>query len=136
MKFILYIAFLICSLLNTNCSTIASTTNERIKTVKGYVVDEQGFPIANVKVKIKNTKRKTTTDADGNFEIKTSENEVLVFSCNLQYEKTKINCKTQVVTVTEQNYYKVKVHTYVNSKKQQRFIRREVRKNGYYKYPD
>ncbi|WNH12678.1 SusC/RagA family TonB-linked outer membrane protein [Thalassobellus suaedae] len=49
-------------------------------TVKGTVSDESGIPLPGVSVIIKNTTTGTATDFDGNYTLKTSSSDILVFS--------------------------------------------------------
>lgn len=48
--------------------------------VSGSVLDEQGFPLPGVNIKIKGTNEGTISDFDGNFTLSTSEKSVLIFS--------------------------------------------------------
>ncbi|MBC7845258.1 MAG: TonB-dependent receptor [Flavobacterium sp.] len=48
--------------------------------IKGKVVDENGLPIPGVTILIKGTSNATTTDLDGNYQIKADSNGTLVFS--------------------------------------------------------
>mgnify|MGYP003636775729 CR=1 FL=1 len=48
--------------------------------VSGTIFDEQGNPLPGVNVLVKGTTRGVTTDFDGNFSIKASKSETLVFS--------------------------------------------------------
>lgn len=50
------------------------------KTITGRVVDAKGLPLPGVNVKVKNTKKGTFTDNQGNFSISVEETDVLVFS--------------------------------------------------------
>ena len=79
-------------------------------------------------MKIKGTKRKTTTDIDGNFELDAAEGDVLIFNCK--------NCTHQEINVTDQNEYNITIKAYYVDNKQQRYIKRELRKKGVYVYPD
>ena len=49
-------------------------------TVKGTISDEAGIPLPGVSVIIKNTTTGTATDFDGNYTIKASSSDILVFS--------------------------------------------------------
>ncbi len=61
--------------------TPASTKKvQKIINVKGKVTDEQGAVLPGVTVFIKETRRGTTTDLDGNYSIDVDENSTLVFS--------------------------------------------------------
>jgi len=48
--------------------------------IKGKIVDENGKPIPNANVTIKNTTKSVSTSADGSFSIMVPDNSVLVFS--------------------------------------------------------
>ncbi|MGM0934796.1 MAG: SusC/RagA family TonB-linked outer membrane protein [Bacteroidota bacterium] len=50
------------------------------KTIKGNVSDQQGEPLPGVNVLVANSNRGTQTDFDGNYTIKASKGETLVFS--------------------------------------------------------
>ncbi|MGI0105328.1 SusC/RagA family TonB-linked outer membrane protein [Salinimicrobium sp. WS361] len=50
------------------------------RTIAGMVTDSEGLPLPGVNVLVKNTNRGTQTDFDGNYSIRASENEILVFS--------------------------------------------------------
>ncbi|RVT71995.1 SusC/RagA family TonB-linked outer membrane protein [Flavobacterium sufflavum] len=43
--------------------------------IKGKITDEKGAPLPGVTILVKNTKKATTTDFDGNFELKTADSE-------------------------------------------------------------
>lgn len=128
MKHLTYISFLIFCFLTVNCSTSKLENTKTQKTVKGIVLDTDGFGFSGVEVKIKGTKRKTTTDIDGNFELDAAEGDVLIFNCK--------NCTHQEINVTDQNEYNITIKAYYVDKKQQRYIKRELRKKGVYVYPD
>jgi TonB-dependent starch-binding outer membrane protein SusC len=49
-------------------------------TVKGNVIDENGLPIPGVTILIKGTSNATSTDLDGNYQIKATSSGTLVFS--------------------------------------------------------
>jgi uncharacterized protein YbaA (DUF1428 family) len=50
------------------------------KTITGIVTDENGLPLPGATVVVENTTQGVSTDFDGNYSIKASENEVLIFS--------------------------------------------------------
>ena len=50
------------------------------QTLKGKVTDNQKLPLLGVSVVVKNTQRGTSTDENGQFALRATENEVLVFS--------------------------------------------------------
>ena len=50
------------------------------KTVSGTVVDEEGLPLPGVNVLVQGTSQGTQTNFDGNYTIKTTQGQVLVFS--------------------------------------------------------
>ena len=63
-----------------NLITIKEVQKDKSIVAKGVVKDEQGQPVPGVSVIIKGTVTGTATDANGNFQIKVSENSVLLFS--------------------------------------------------------
>lgn len=67
--------------------------------VKGKVVNEKGEPLAGVSVLVKGTKRGTSTDDNGVFELKgLNEDAVLQFSgVNIESYETKLNGKTDLL---------------------------------------
>ncbi|WP_037318583.1 TonB-dependent receptor [Salegentibacter sp. Hel_I_6] len=58
----------------------AAQLSQAQETVTGTITDENGMPLLGVNVIEKNTSNGTTSDFDGNFEITTGENAILVFS--------------------------------------------------------
>jgi len=48
--------------------------------VRGRIVDEKGIPIIGVSIKVKNTSRGTTTDAEGRFQLNLAKGDILVLS--------------------------------------------------------
>ncbi len=58
----------------------AAQLSQAQETVTGTITDENGLPLLGVNVIEKNTSNGTTSDFDGNFEITTGENAILVFS--------------------------------------------------------
>lgn len=50
------------------------------RTITGTVTDDQGIPLPGVNINVENTNRGTQTDFDGNYSIKASQGDVLVFS--------------------------------------------------------
>lgn len=70
----------------------AQITFAQERTVTGNVSDNSGLPLPGVSILVKGTSTGTQTDFDGNFSIKASPNQVLVFSY--------IGMKTQEITAT------------------------------------
>jgi iron complex outermembrane recepter protein len=62
------------------------------ETITGKIVDLKGLPVSGATVKVKSTKKGTSTNADGVFKISANTNDVL--------EITSVGFKTQLVTVT------------------------------------
>src|SRR5579859_3119848 len=50
------------------------------KPVKGHIVDKSGNPLTPVSIKLKNTSRGTTTDANGDFTLSVPEDGILEIS--------------------------------------------------------
>ena len=100
------------------------------KIIRGVVSDIYG-PMPEVQINAKNTERKTSTDVDGKFEIEVKEGEVLIF----QY----VSMEDAVITIDSKNDYQVFLTPAKRpepSRKHKRYIRRQIRKNGDYAYPD
>jgi len=67
-----------------------NTAPERkVQMVKGRVTSTEGKPVANVSVWVKGTRRGTTTDAEGEFELEGAKGEVLELT-SVGYEKKEI----------------------------------------------
>jgi TonB-linked SusC/RagA family outer membrane protein len=66
--------------------------------LRGKVVNEKGEPLAGVSVLVKGTKRGTSTDENGVFELKgLSEDAILLFSgVNIEDYETKLNGRTEL----------------------------------------
>lgn len=127
MKLKLYILFYLLSILASCSSQKKSKFNTKI--VKGIIIDGSG-PLPGAYIQVKNTKRGTIADIDGKFETNINENEKLIISF--------IGFESKEVTITDKNYYEVNLEVakpFV-SRKEQRRIKREIRKKGFYIYPD
>jgi TonB-linked SusC/RagA family outer membrane protein len=63
-------------------STSSGSVNEDLFLIKGFVFNtsEPPLPLQSVTVTVKGTQRKSTTEADGSFQIKVAKDEVLIFS--------------------------------------------------------
>lgn len=99
------------------------------KIINGIIID-QNVPIPGVHIQLKNTKKVIISDVDGKFETDVNENEKLIISF--------IGFESKEVTITDKNYYEVNLEVakpFV-SRKERRRIKREIRKNGFYIYPD
>ncbi len=81
---------------------------ERI--IKGKVTNEDGEPVEGVSVLVKGTKTGTSTDKNGNYEIKISEKGVLIFSS--------VNYITSDVQITEQLVVNVRLRPSQNQLEQ------------------
>lgn len=65
--------------------------------VKGKVLDEAGLPLPGVTVLIQGTSQGTSTDMDGNYQIKAASNGILVFSfIGYTNAKESVNGRTQI----------------------------------------
>ena len=62
------------------------------QTISGKVIDSKGIPVSGASVKVKSTRKGTTTNNDGFFKIQANANDVL--------EITSIGFKIQSVTIT------------------------------------
>lgn len=58
--------------------------------VKGKIIDESGNPLPSATIIVKNTKRGTVSDADGNFSIKVNQNDASLFVTYIGYEAKEI----------------------------------------------
>lgn len=99
------------------------------KTVSGIVMDENG-PLPGATITVKNQKKGTYADLDGKFEISLNENDVLIVGF--------IGLESKEVTITAKDYYEVNLEAFKPfvSRKEKRRIKREMRRNGFYIYPD
>ncbi|MFC0181847.1 carboxypeptidase-like regulatory domain-containing protein [Pseudarcicella hirudinis] len=101
-QFLLFLWFLAFLAPGTYASSLAD------KPVKGNVKDEKNAGIPGVNVRIKGQNVAATTDASGNFVIKTkSENDVLVFSF--------VGYTTKEITVGNQSEINVTLEVDVNN---------------------
>lgn len=68
--------------------------------VTGKVTDKQGFPVPGVTVLVKGTTTGTITDMDGNYNVKVSSDQVLVFSfIGMETKEIEIKGKTTIHVV-------------------------------------
>lgn len=127
MKFKLYILFFFL-LVFVSCSS-HKDSKSAAKIVSGIVMDENG-PLPGAFIKIKKTNRVIAADVYGKFEISINKKEKLIISF--------IGLEPKEVIITDENYYEInlqKEKPFV-SRKEKRMIRRELRKKGFYIYPD
>ena len=75
--------------------------------VYGKVTDSDKNPLLGVDITIKNKSRGTITDADGNFQIKASEKDILVVKF--------ISYKTKEVQITDDHVYNIQLASNVNT---------------------
>jgi len=70
--------------------------------IHGRIVDSTGAPIVGASIQIKGTKKGTSTDANGNYELKgVDENAVLVISAvNIETFEIRVNSRTDLGTVS------------------------------------
>lgn len=99
MKELIYILFLLSSFLS-----FAQESKKDKKAIRGFVFDDPYFintplPLVEADITIIGTKRKTTTDADGRFEIEAAEGEKLLISG--------LGIKTTEILIESNNCYKV-----------------------------
>src|SRR5699024_670062 len=59
---------------------LSSVLYAQEKTVSGTILDENDMPLSGANVSVQGTERGTQADFDGNYEIRVTEEEVLVFS--------------------------------------------------------
>src|SRR5580704_7430342 len=62
------------------------------QTITGKITDSKGSPVSGATVKVKSTKKGTSTNSDGVFKIQANSNDIL--------EITSIGFKSQSITVT------------------------------------
>lgn len=105
------------------------TFSQNIK-VSGIVKDENNQLFFGAIVKVKGTKNYTHTDFDGKFEINTEKKAKIIISF-IGYEPIEIKIK-------DKNYFEVNLVLAKRkiSRSEKRMIRREIRKNGSYVFPD
>ncbi|WP_411812220.1 carboxypeptidase-like regulatory domain-containing protein [Chryseobacterium scophthalmum] len=99
MKKIVYILFLLSSFLS-----FGQESKKDKKAIRGFVFDDPYFintplPLVEADITIIGTERKTTTDADGRFEIEAAEGEKLLISG--------LGIKTTEILIESNNCYKV-----------------------------
>lgn len=82
-------------------SWCCTSLNAQELSVKGMVTDENKTPLPGVSIYVKNTTRGVSSDFDGNYEIKVSQGEVLVFSYVgfVTQEKAVSDKNTQIINV-------------------------------------
>ena len=78
---------------------VVQLTFAQEKTISGTVTDDQGLPLPGVNIIIKGTSSGTQTDFDGNYDLKASTGEILVFSY--------IGFDTQEIPVSATNNYNI-----------------------------
>lgn len=99
MKELIYILFLLSSFLS-----FAQESKKDKKAIRGFIFDDPYFintplPLVEADITIIGTERKTTTDADGRFEIEAAEGEKLLISG--------LGIKTTEILIESNNCYKV-----------------------------
>lgn len=138
MKELIYILFLLSSFLS-----FGQESKNNKKVILGFVFDDPYFintplPLVEANITITGTERKTTTDADGRFEIEAAEGEKLLISG--------LGIKTTEILIESNNCYKVILHSNIfdvfipkkiarKNKRQERKIERKVKrkiKKGFY----
>lgn len=138
MKKIVYILFLLSSFLS-----FGQEWKNNKKAIRGFVFDKPYFintplPLVEANITIKGTERKTTTDADGRFEIEAAEGEKLLISG--------LGIRTTEILIESNNCYKVILQSNIfdvfipkkiarKNKRQERKIERKVKrkiKKGFY----
>ncbi len=89
------------------------------ETVKGTVVDEQGFPVIGAVVQVKGTSTGTATDIDGNYVINANPDDILVISYIGMKTREMSPSEAKIVTLSEesQNLEEVVVVAYGTAKK-------------------
>lgn len=71
------------------------------KTIKGRVVDTKGKPLPGATVKIKNTNKVVQTNAQGEFELKDTEDKVLLYVSFIGYKPQEVTARSSdVITIT------------------------------------
>lgn len=138
MKEMMYILFLLSSFLS-----FGQESKNNKKVIRGFIFDNPYFistplPLAEADITIKGTERKTTTDADGRFEIEAAEGEKLLISG--------LGITTTEILIESNNCYKVILNSNIfdvfvpkkiarKNKRQERKIERKVKrkiKKGFY----
>ncbi|MEG1666659.1 carboxypeptidase-like regulatory domain-containing protein [Chryseobacterium sp.] len=138
MKELIYILFSLSSFLS-----FGQESKNNKKAIRGFVFDKPYFistplPLVEADITIKGTERKTTTDADGRFEIEAAEGEKLLISG--------LGITTTEILIESNNCYKVILNSNIfdvfvpkkiarKNKRQERKIKRKVKrkiKKGFY----
>lgn len=127
MKIRWYILFFLL-LIYVSCSSLKESKPEN-KIVSGIVINEN-TPLPGAFIEVKNTKRIIASDVYGKFEISVNKNDKLIVSY--------VGLEPKQVTITDENHYEINLEEAIPfvSRKEKRMIRRELRKNGFYIYPD
>lgn len=118
---------------DAGCAILYEQPDTSRQMIKGVVLDEQDKGIANAQVMLKGMKTGVMTDAGGRFQLLAREDDILEIShcCN--------GYIGQQVLVTTKSDYTIKLLQQSRPKptgRYKRYIKRELRKHGYYKYPD
>ena len=135
MRQILYISFLLFSILSFAQEAQSTKKNTSILditniNVSGIIKDEKGELLVGAIVISKKTKEKTIADFDGKFEINVKQKDKIVISF--------IGYETKEIKIIDKYYFEIilEVAKRKMSRSEKRMIRREIRKNGSYVFPD
>ena len=135
MRQILYISFLLFSILSFAQEAQSTKKNTSILditniNVSEIIKDEKGELLVGAIVISKKTKEKTIADFDGKFEINVKQKDKIVISF--------IGYETKEIKIIDKYYFEIilEVAKRKMSRSEKRMIRREIRKNGSYVFPD
>ena len=112
------------------CLEIFTKIGIEKRKIKGTAVQSNQDPIPFAKIKIKETKNETVANAEGKFEIEAKEFETLIISYPGFHNKE--------IIVTDQDNYTANLDNseIIVGRKYKRRIKREIKKKGFYIFPD
>lgn len=109
---------------------LSKFTYSQNKSVSGIIKDEKGELLVGAIIINKKTGEKTVADIDGKFEINVKQKSKLII--------TYIGYEQKEIKIIDKYYFEIilEVAKRKISRSEKRMIRREIRKNGSYVFPD